>query len=331
MKKAQAKNELLSLNALSELDKFNLEQLEDILPFGGSGTFMKTTATKDIQKGDFVVAGIPFDAGATFRPGTRFGPKAIRDKSHYAAAFQPVYPWQNSLRHRVIDYGDMVAMPGTGCLEMMLELGYTLANRVLDAGGRLLALGGDHTIPIGIVRAVAKKFGKISLIHLDAHQDSYPVEEFARQKIYNHGVFATQLVVEGCIDVSTSTQVYIRTNQPVSPDGGYEIIYANDALQITPEALAEKIKKRVGNTHAYLTLDIDAIDPAYAPGTGSPVPGGPSTADVRRLLHALKGINLVGADLVEVNPMYDANEITAVAAASLAIDLLQLMDTSSAW
>lgn len=319
------------MKSLNSDEQLNLEQLENVLPFGGPGTFMKTIATKDIKKGDLVVAGIPFDAGATFRPGTRFGPKAIRDKSHYAAAFQPVYPWQNSLQHPLIDYGDMVSMPGTGCLEMMLELGYTLSNKVLNAGGRLLVLGGDHTIPIGIIRAVAKKFGKISLIHLDAHQDSYSVEEFGGQKIYNHGVFATALVAEGCIDVSTSTQAYIRTIQPISPDGGYEIIYANDALQMTPEVLAEKIKKRVGNNPVYLTLDIDAIDPSYAPGTGSPVPGGPSTADVRRLLYALQGINLVGADLVEVNPMYDSNEITAVAAASLAIDLLQLMDASPKW
>ncbi len=313
------------------MESFNLEQLESVLPFGGPATFMKSIATKNIKKGDLVVAGIPFDAGATFRPGTRFGSKAIRDKSHYAAAFQPVYPWQNSLRHRVIDYGDMVAMPGTGCVEMMLDLGYTLANRVLKVDSRLLVLGGDHTIPFGMVRAAAKKFGKLSLIHLDAHQDSYPVEEFAGQKIYNHGVFATQLAVEGCIDVSSSTQVYIRTCQPATPGGGYEIVYANEALQLTPEALADKIKKRVGNNPVYLTLDIDAIDPSCAPGTGSPVPGGPTNADVRRLLHALQGIHLIGADLVEVNPLYDANEITAVTAAYLAIDLLQLMDIAPAW
>jgi agmatinase len=313
-------------NELGSAESFSLEELENLLPFGGSGTFMKTIATKDIQKGDLLVAGIPFDSGATFRTGTRFGPKAIRDKSYYASVFQPVYPWQNSLRHRLIDYGDMVAMPGTGCVEMMLELGYTLGKRVIDAGGRLLVLGGDHTIPFGMVRAAAEKYGKLSLIHLDSHQDSYPIEEFGGQKLYNHGVFATQLVAEGCIDVSRSTQVYIRTYQPASPDGGYEIIYANDALQLTPEALAEKIKQRVGNNPVYLTIDIDAIDPSYAPGTGSPVPGGPSTAHVRQLLYALKGIELIGADLVEVNPLYDAGEITAVAAAYLAVDLLQLMD-----
>ncbi|MGL4239444.1 agmatinase [Tabrizicola sp.] len=309
-----------------------LDELEKALPFAGLSSFIKAPVMRNVTKGDLVVAGVPFDAGTTNRPGTRFGPRAIREQSHYASAFEPVYPWPNTLgeRHRVVDFGDMTPFPGSGCLEMMLEMTETVAAQLLKDGARLLCLGGDHTLPFGPIRAASKHFGKLALIHLDAHQDSYPVPEYEGHKLYNHGVFATELVAEGCIDIARSTQAYIRTIQPETP-GSYDIVYANEALQMTPEDLAKRIRARTGDAPVYLTLDIDAIDPAHAPGTGSPVPGGPTVGEVRRLLKALEGINLVGADLVEVNPLYDPTQITSVAAAHLAIDLLYLLEASPSW
>jgi agmatinase len=309
-----------------------LDELEQALPFAGLSSFMKAPVSRSVKKGNLVVAGVPFDAGATNRPGTRYGPRAIREQSHYATAFLPVYPWPTTLgeKHRIVDFGDIAPFPGSGCLEMMLDMTEAVTSKVLKAGARMLLLGGDHTLPFGPIRAASKHFGKLALVHLDAHQDSYPVPEFEGHKLYNHGVFATELVAEGCIDVTRSTQAYIRTIQPETP-GGYDIVYANDALRMSPEDLAKRIRDRAGDSPVYLTLDIDAVDPSHAPGTGSPVPGGPTVGEVRRLLKALEGINLVGADLVEVNPLYDPTEITAVAAAHLAIDILHLMEAGPSW
>lgn len=308
-----------------------LNDLERFLPFAGLSSFMKKPYTRAVRKGDIVVIGVPFDSDATYRPGTRFGPRAIREQSHYAVAFESVYPWTTALdqKHRIIDFGDVVPFPGTGVMEIMLEMTEEVATGINTANARILTLGGDHTLPIPLIRAAAKKHGPVALIHLDAHQDSYPADDYQGTKIYNHGVFATVLVEEGHIDPARSTKADIRTIQPQSPRGGYDIVYANDALAMSPEALADRIHKRAGDGPIYLTLDIDTLDPSSAPGTGSPVPGGPSTGEMRRLLKALEGINLVGADLVEVNPLFDPTGVTAVAAGHLAVDLCHLLD--AAW
>ncbi|WP_227268230.1 arginase family protein [Roseobacter weihaiensis] len=307
-----------------------LDILEGYLPFAGLSTFMKAPYTRDVQPGDIVVMGVPFDAGVTNRPGTRYGPRAIREQSYYATEFPPVYPWTTMLgdRHRIIDFGDVTPFPGTGVMDMILELTEQVSTEINAAGARILTLGGDHTLPIGLVRGVAKTHGPVALVHLDSHQDSYDVRDESGARMYNHGVFATALVEDGQVDPARSTQAYIRTSQPLSPKGGYDIVHANDALDMTPEALAERIKARIDGAPVYLTLDIDALDPSCAPGTGTPVPGGPTTADVRRLLKALEGINLVGADLVEVNPLFDPTGMTSVAAAYLAADLCHLLDAS---
>ena len=206
----------------------------------------------------------------------------------------------------------------------MLQATEAVAAEIFKAGASLLTLGGDHTIPYGPVRAAAKRFGKLALIHLDSHQDSVD-SETELGGVINHGTFATGLAKEGCIDLPRSSQLYIRTFLPETPGGGYAIVYANEALEMGPEKLAETVKMRVGDAPAYLSLDIDAVDAASAPGTGSPVPGGPTTGEVRRFLKGLEGIKLIAADLVEVNPLYDPTQVTAIAASFLALDLLYLM------
>jgi agmatinase len=308
-----------------------LDLLESSAPFAGIPTFMKQPHSRDpqiIQDADLVVMGVPFDSGTSNRPGTRFGPRAIREQSFYAGAFQPVYPWTDDLTQtkKIVDFGDVVAFPGTGAVELMLEMTEAVAAGVLNTGARLLSLGGDHTLPYGPVRAAAKQYGPLALIHIDAHQDSYDSNELGGGfPFINHGTFATGLANEGHIDLSKSIQVYIRTIQPETPGGGYDIVYANNALAMEPEQLAARVRRRVGNTPVYITLDIDALDPAFAPGNGSPVAGGPTTGEMRRFLKGLDGINVVAADLVEVNPLYDLTGATAIVAATLAIDLLYLL------
>ena len=185
--------------------------------------------------------GVPFDSGTFNRPGTRYGPRAIREQSSYAAAFDPIYPWNRKLADacRIVDFGDVASLPGTGVTESMLQATEAVAAEILQAGASLLTLGG----------------------------------------VINHGTFATGLAKEGCIDLPRSSQLYIRTFLPETPGGGYTIVYANEALEMGPEKLAEQVKGRVGDAPVYLSLDIDAVDSASAPGTGSPVPGGPTTGD----------------------------------------------------
>jgi agmatinase len=305
-----------------------LDLLEKSLPFAGITSFMRLPYTRNLEGADIVVAGVPFDSGAFYRSGARMGPRAIREQSVYASAFQPVYPWDYSLTDRfsMIDFGDIAPLPASGSVELMIQLTEAVATEVFQAGARLLTLGGDHTIPYGPVRAAAKHFGKLALVHLDAHQDSLGSDQIAPGfRFINHGSFASDLVTEGCIDPTLSSQVYIRTYMPALSGDDYQIIYANEALQLSPEQLAEKIKGRVGNAPVYLTLDVDALDSSVTPGTGTPVPGGPTSAAMRQLLKALDGLNIVAADLVEVNPLYDTTQATAITAAFLAIDLLHLI------
>jgi agmatinase len=305
-----------------------LDLLEKSLPFAGVASFMRLPYTRNLAGADLVVAGIPFDSGTFYRPGARFGPRAIREQSVYAADFPPVYPWDYSLTERftLIDYGDIAPVPASGGVELMLQLGEAFAGEVFETKAGLLTIGGDHTISYGPMRAAAKHYGKLAIVHLDAHQDSMSSDQIAPgYRFICHGTFASDLVTEDCIDSALSSQVYVRTHMPPAPGEGYSIIYANEALQLSSEQLAETIKARVGKAPVYITLDIDALDPAFAPGTGTPVPGGPTSADVRRLLRALDGLNIVAADLVEVNPLYDPAQTTAITAAFLAIDLLYLL------
>lgn len=291
------------------------------LHYAGIASFNKYPVSRDLTGVDYAVMGVPFDVGTTNRPGARLGARAIRSASSLAQCFP--YPWGYNLAEsrNIVDYGDVGYFLGPDTTKVMLQETHDAAAKILGAGCGLLTLGGDHTIPYGMVRAAAEKYGTLSLIHFDSHQDSEPSDPGT----VSHANFSYDLAAEGCIDPARSAQVFIRTDMNLC---GYNIFYAQDALEIGMEELAKRIKEVVGDNPVYLTFDIDALDPAFAPGTGTPVVGGPTTAQVRRLLYLLRGINVVAADLVEVLPAYDKDETTALAAATIAQDLLYLMDQS---
>lgn len=288
------------------------------LAYAGIPTFWRCEHTQEISGADIVVMGVPFDVGTSNRPGARLGPRAIREMSLHTGNFH--YPWSYDVREvcKIVDYGDVGLGIQNDIVSYMFEDTYNHAKFIFDLGAKLLTLGGDHTIPYGMIRAAKEKFGKLALLHFDSHQDSVPSEG---NEIF-HGTFAYDLVKENCIDPEKSVQVYIRTNLP---NCGYNIIYSNEAMEMKPVKLAERIKSFIGDLPVYLTFDIDSLDPAYAPGTGTPVVGGPSTHHVRSVLWHLQGLNIVAADLVEVAPMYDISQITSNAAASIAGDLIYLM------
>ncbi|HEM2771489.1 agmatinase [Streptococcus suis] len=291
------------------------------LYYAGLTSFGNFPHSRELEGVDIAIMGIPFDAGTTNRSGARLGPRAVRSVSNLVFGFN--YLWNDADFHletacpNIIDYGDVGMFYGNRAMEVMLEETYQEAKKILSAGANLLSIGGDHTIPYGPIRATAELFGPVSLIHFDSHQDTIP-----SHGDFSHANFAHDLVEEGCIDPSRSVQVCIRTDLP---NPGYQIIYANQLLEISPAQLAEKIKEIVGDNPVYFTFDIDALDPAYAPGTGTPVPGGPSSNYILQTLRLLDGIRLIAADVVEVNPVYDAGDVTALAAAQVAQSLACLM------
>ncbi len=256
---------------------------------------------------------MPFDTATTNRPGSRFGPRAIRAAS-IQSAWARHYPWEFDPFDLLacVDYGDCHFDHGTpqdtpAAIEAHAE-------RSIDAGCAMLTLGGDHFISYPLLKAHAKKHGPLALIHFDAHSDIWPDEEGAR---IDHGTMFYHAAREGLVDPARSVQVGLRTtNDDVM---GFQVLDARQVNRSTPEQIAELIRARVGDQPVYLTFDIDCLDPAFAPGTGTPVCGGLSSHQALEILRGLRGINLVGMDVVEVAPPYDHAEVTALAGATLAM------------
>ncbi|EBA03646.1 agmatinase [Rhodobacterales bacterium HTCC2150] len=286
--------------------------------FAGVVSFLRRVYTKDLTGVELAVTGVPFDMAASNRPGTRFGPRAIRAASTLQPYDTP-YGWDIDplSDHNVIDYGDVAFDFGQislfpGVLEDHIA-------GIINAGPGTLALGGDHYITFPILRAYAKKFGPMSMIQFDAHSDTWVDDDPNR---IDHGTMFYKAVKEGLIDPKTSVQVGIRTSN--ADTLGVNIIDAPEVHRIGPAAVIDKIKGIVGGNKTYVTFDIDCLDPAYAPGTGTPVWGGLTSAQAAEILRGLAGINMVGGDIVEVSPSYDASEATAIAGAHVATELMCL-------
>ncbi|HEY1028754.1 MAG TPA: agmatinase [Pseudomonas sp.] len=286
--------------------------------YAGITSFMRRRYSRDLTGVDLAISGVPFDTATTNRPGSRFGPRAIRAAS-IQSAWARHFPWEFDPFDVLacVDYGDCHFDHGTpqdtpAAIEAH-------ATRILEAGSALLTLGGDHFISYPLLRAHAKKHGTLALIHFDAHSDTWPDEEVAR---IDHGTMFYHAAREGLVDPTRSVQVGLRTtNDDVM---GFAVLDAREVHRSTPEQIAERIRVRVGDHPVYLTFDIDCLDPAFAPGTGTPVCGGLSSHQALEILRGLRGINLVGMDVVEVAPPYDHAEVTALAGATLAMEMICL-------
>ena len=289
------------------------------MTYAGQLSFARLPATRDLSLIDLAIIGIPFDLGTTNRPGTRLGPRAIREQSTLSAEFPSgLWPWDHSVadRHRIVDYFDIGFAPGY--TDEMLANTVEHVSALLDAGANVLALGGDHLVAYPLLQATAARFGPLSLIHFDAHSDTWDADGQL-----NHGTMFLRAAQEGLIVPERSVQVGMRTP---NESHGFNVIHADRMFDLGIDATVAEIRRIVGNSPAYLTFDIDFLDPAYAPGTGTPVIGGPTTWQARALLFGLAGLDIVGADLVEVSPPYDAvTQITALAGATLAQDELYLL------
>ncbi len=286
--------------------------------FGGATSFLRRRYTKDLAGVDLAVTGVPFDQAVTHRTGTRFGPRAIRDASTLQP-YDPPYGWgfDPLSELAVVDYGDVAfdyaktaAFPDTLTAHI---------RGILAAGPGTVTLGGDHFITLPILKAYAEKFGPLGVIQFDAHSDLWADDDMER---IDHGTFMYKAVKLGLVDPARSVQVGIRT---VCDDYfGIEYIDARTVHEKGTAWTAARMKEIVGQGATYLTFDIDALDPAFAPGTGTPVWGGLASWQAAALMRDIAGINLVGGDVVEVSPPFDHGNITAVAGAHVAMELICL-------
>jgi agmatinase len=267
---------------------------------------------------DAMVMGVPYDLGTSGRAGTRMGPNGIRQASANVRWEENRWPWEFTLADKltVADYGDIEFLWGDSA--DMLKKVEDHAARITAAGKTLVSLGGDHFVTLPLLRGHARTHGKMALIHFDAHTDSYEEEQE-----YNHGCMFYRAPREGLIDASHSIQIGIRTDYQ-RKDYEFQVIDAHQANEQSVQATVDAIRARVGDMPAYLTFDIDCLDPAYAPGTGTPVVGGMTTSKVLRILDGIADLNIVGFDVVEVSPAYDHAEITSLAGASLALQFLYM-------
>ena len=286
--------------------------------FGGATSFLRRTYSKDLTGVDLAITGVPFDQAVTHRPGTRFGPRAIREASTLQP-YDPPFGWPtNPLEEMtVIDYGDL-AFDYARVSEFPAALTAHIGT-ILAAGVGTITLGGDHYITLPILRAYAEKFGPLGVIHFDAHSDLWPDDDLTR---IDHGTMLYKAVKTGLVDPARSVQIGIRT---VTEDYlGVNVITARELHEKGTAWATAKVKEIVGAKPCYLTFDIDALDPAFAPGTGTPVWGGLQSGQAAAMLRDLAGIDMVGGDVVEVSPPFDPAGITAVAGAHVAYELICL-------
>ena len=288
--------------------------------YAGVLSFMRRNYTRNLEGVDVVVSGIPLDLSVTFRSGARQGPQAIRAASVQLAELKP-YPWGfdpfDDLA--VIDYGDCWFDAHNPLTIKLSTIEH--ARTILASGAKMLTFGGDHFVTYPLLIAHAEKYGKpLALLHFDAHCDTWPDDE---PDSLNHGTMFYKAVKEGLIDPAKSVQVGIRTwNDDFM---GLNVLGAPWVHDNGVDATIAEIKKTIGDAPVYITFDIDCLDPSAAPGTGTPVPGGLTTAQALKIIRNLGDLNIVGMDVVEVAPSYDQSEITAIAAAHIACDMLCLM------
>lgn len=288
------------------------------LTHAGALSFLRRKYSRDLKGIDVAVSGIPYDGAVTYRSGARLGPRAIRAASVQLAELKAFpFGFDPFATLAVADMGDCFVDPHYP--EDVIPTIEAHIAKILAAGVSPLSLGGDHFVTYPILRAMAKHHGPVALLHFDAHPDTWPDDG----KRLDHGSMFLRAKNEGLLKVEHSMQVGIRTYN--DSDFGFDILTAPWIHRNGVDAAIDAIVQRVGDAKVYLTFDIDCLDPAFAPGTGTPVAGGLSSAQALDIVRGLGALNFVGMDVVEVAPAYDVSEITAIAAATLAHDYLCLL------
>ncbi|AST90954.1 MULTISPECIES: agmatinase [Sutcliffiella] len=294
--------------------------------FSGIKTFMRLPHVKTEENIDFAVVGVPFDTGGSFAVGTRFGPEAVRSMSSLLRPYNPSLSVDIFEHCSGVDYGDLVVNPGY--IEDSYKLIEEQLNLLLKNDVVPIMIGGDHSISLPILRAMADRYGPVSLVHFDSHSDTWD-SYFGRK--YTHGTVFRRAVEENLVNSEKSIQIGMRGSL-YNPDDisdaenlGYQVIPTTSLKKITADQLGEIIHERVGNNPVYVSFDIDFLDPAYAPGTGTPEIGGFTTFEAQEFVRQLNGLNLIGFDCVEVLPDRDITRVTSIAAANICYEFISLV------
>jgi agmatinase/guanidinopropionase len=298
----------------------------DLQPFMGIPSFMRLPATRELEGVDVAVLGVPFDSGVSNRSGARFGPRKIREASLTLWGHNPTMNVTPADALNIVDYGDVSIIPTS--IEHTMNAIIETASEVLNTDTTLISLGGDHSITLPLLRAHAKKYGPLSLVHVDAHIDTWEAE--FESVPYSHGTPFRYALQEGLIRKGEYVQIGIRG--PVSNANDYaeaaelgaHTITIHEVFEKGNPAILEEVHQRMKGP-VYVSIDIDSADPAYAPGTGTPEVGGLTSYQLLQLVRGLHGLNLVGFDLVEVSPPYDHGDITAVLASNIVFEYLSLL------
>jgi agmatinase len=294
--------------------------------FAGPASFARLPRLDQVPSADVVVAGVPFDSGVSYRPGARFGPTHVRESSRLLRPYNPaldVLPFDIA---QVADAGDIAVNPFN--IHEAIETIEAGALELTADGTSLVTIGGDHTIALPLLRAAANRHGPVALIHFDAHLDTWDTYFGAE---YTHGTPFRRAVEEGIVDtealshVGTRGPLYGKRDLEDDRRFGFGIVTSSDVYYQGVVEVIDKLRQRVGDRPVYVSIDIDVLDPAHAPGTGTPEAGGMTSRELLEILRGFRGLNIVGADVVEVSPAYDHAEITGVAAAHVAYDLVSLL------
>jgi guanidinobutyrase / D-arginase len=294
--------------------------------YAGEATFARLPRIDEVSQADVAIVGVPFDSGVSYRPGARFGPSHIRESSRLLRPYNPALQVPVFASQQVVDAGDLAVNPfsideAIGAIERG-------ARDLLERAPFVLTLGGDHTVALPMLRAVSARHGPVAVVHFDAHLDTWDTYFGAA---YTHGTPFRRAAEEGLLDRTGCLHVGIRgplyTGADLDQDSelGFQVISAPDVDQLGVPGMVERIAQRVGDRPVYVSVDIDVLDPAHAPGTGTPEAGGLTSRELLAALRSFARLNLVGADVVEVAPAYDHAQITGIAAAHVGYELLSAL------
>ncbi|GAA2351865.1 MULTISPECIES: agmatinase [Streptomyces] len=294
--------------------------------FAGPATFARLPRLDEVAGADVAVVGVPFDGGVSYRPGARFGPAAVREASRLLRPYHPGLDVSPFATQQVADAGDIAVNPFD--IGEAIETIQDAAGSLQAEGTRLVTIGGDHTIALPLLRAAARRHGPVAVLHFDAHLDTWDTYFGAE---HTHGTPFRRAVEEGIVDTSALSHVGTRGplygKQDLTEDEklGFGIVTSADVYRRGADEVADQLRQRIGDRPLYISIDIDCLDPAHAPGTGTPEAGGLTSRELLEILRGLAGCRLIGADVVEVAPAYDHAEITSVAASHVAYDLISLL------
>ena len=294
--------------------------------YAGRSTFARLPAIDEVTTAAVAILGVPFDAGTSYRPGARFGPEAIRQASRMLrTVYDPALDIEPFRTQQVVDAGDVSANPYS--IPEALAAIEKDSSGLIAAGTKVITIGGDHTITLGSLRALHKQGGPMALVHFDAHLDTWDTYFGAR---ITHGSFLRRAAEEGLFLEEASMHVgirgplYDRSDLAADAALGFRTVHCREIDEIGVKGVVDRIRQRVGDRRFYLSIDIDVLDPAHAPGTGTPELGGLSSRELLAIVQGLSGLPLLGADVVEVSPPYDHAEITSLAAATIVYKLAGL-------